>query len=123
MSAIVIGAGGSALGFVFVSYVKAKLKYDDSLDVFGVHGMAGIWGAIATGIFASKDIGGTDGLIHGNYGQVGVQALSVLVAVLFAAVGTFVLYKICDYIVGMRVDSREENIGLDLTSTTKPAIP
>ena len=115
MSAIVIGAGGSALGFVFVSYVKAKLKYDDSLDVFGVHGMAGIWGAIATGIFASKDIGGTDGLIHGNYGQVGVQALSVLVAVLFAAVGTFVLYKICDYIVGMRVDSREENIGLDLT--------
>ncbi|HPS57002.1 MAG TPA: ammonium transporter [Spirochaetota bacterium] len=115
MSSIAIGAGGSMLGFIFVSYIKPRFGYDDSLDVFGVHGMAGIWGAIATGIFASKAIGGTDGLIHGNAGQVGVQAIGVLVAVVFAAAGTFVLYKVCDFFVGMRVDSREENIGLDLT--------
>lgn len=115
MSAIAIGSGGSLLGFIFVSYVKKKFGYDDSLDVFGVHGVAGIWGAIATGIFAVKEVGGTDGLIHGNPAQVGIQALSVLVAILFAAAGTSVLYRVCDFLVGMRVDSREENIGLDLT--------
>lgn len=115
MSSIIIGAGGSIIGFILVSYVKPKLGYDDSLDVFGIHGMSGVWGALATGIFSSKSIGGTDGLIHGNPKQVAVQALSVLVAVVFAAAGTFIIYKICDFFIGMRVDSREENIGLDLT--------
>jgi len=115
MASIAIGAGGSILGFIFVSYVKKKFGYDDSLDVFGVHGIAGIWGALATGLFASKEIGGTDGLFYGNPHQLWVQFLTVIVAVGFSAVGTFVLYKICDLIVGMRVEARDENIGLDLT--------
>ncbi|MCP4131824.1 MAG: ammonium transporter [bacterium] len=115
MAAIVIGIGGSVFGFIFVTYVKEKFGYDDSLDVFGVHGVAGIFGAIATGIFADKAIGGTDGLLNGNAGQLGVQALTVLVAIVFAGVGTFIIFKVVDALVGMRVDSREENIGLDLT--------
>lgn len=77
--------------------------------------MAGIWGAIATGLFASKNIGGTDGLFYGNPSQLIVQALSVVVAIIFSAAGTFILYKICDFLIGMRVESRDEKIGLDLT--------
>lgn len=115
MASIFVGAGGSVLGFIFVTYVKKKFGYDDTLDVFGVHGMAGIWGAIATGIFAAKEIGGTDGLLYGNPGQVFVQAISVAVAIVLSAVGTFVLYKISDILIGMRVESRDEKIGLDLT--------
>ena len=115
MASIAIGAGGSVLGFVFVSYVKPKFGYDDSLDVFGVHGMAGVWGALATGIFAVKEIGGTDGLLAGNPHQLWVQFITVVVAVVFSAAGTVILYKICDFLVGMRVERRDENIGLDLT--------
>ncbi|HOP63315.1 MAG TPA: ammonium transporter [Spirochaetota bacterium] len=115
MASIIIGGGGSALGFVFVTYVKNKFGYDDTLDVFGVHGMAGIWGALATGLFAAKDIGGTDGLFYGNQSQLTVQAISVVVAVLFSAVGTYIIYKISDALIGMRVEDREEKIGLDLT--------
>jgi len=115
MAAIIIGAGGSILGFIFVSYVKKKFGYDDSLDVFGVHGIAGIWGALATGIFASKTIGGTDGLLYGNPYQLWVQFVTVIVAIAVSAIGTFILYKISDFILGMRVDARDEYIGLDLT--------
>ena len=115
IASIIIGAGGSLLGFIFVTYVKKTFGYDDSLDVFGVHGMAGIWGALATGIFAAKEIGGVDGLLHGNPKQVAVQAVSVAVAIVFSAAGTFVLYKISDMLIGMRVESRDERIGLDLT--------
>ncbi len=115
MASIIIGAGGSLFGFIFVSYVKRKLGYDDSLDVFGVHGVAGIWGALATGIFASKEIGGTDGLLYGNPHQLWIQLVTVAVAIVIAGVGTFILYKISDLLVGMRVDLRDENIGLDLT--------
>lgn len=115
MASIIIGFGGSIFGFIFVSYVKKKFGYDDSLDVFGVHGIAGIWGALATGIFACKEIGGTDGLLYGNPYQLWIQFITVVVAIAIAAVGTFVLYKISDLIVGMRVDVRDENIGLDLT--------
>ncbi len=115
MASIAIGAGGSLLGFIFVTYVKKKCGYDDTLDVFGVHGMAGIWGALATGLFAVKEIGGTDGLFNGNPSQLPVQALSVAVAVVFAAAGTFILFKITDFLIGMRVESRDEKIGLDLS--------
>jgi Amt family ammonium transporter len=115
MSAIVIGALGTGFGFIFVVFIKKKFGYDDSLDVFGVHGVAGIVGALATGVFADKAIGGTDGLIHGNAHQLLVQATAVGVAIIFSAVGTFVLYRLIDLFIGMRVCSRDEYIGLDLT--------
>jgi len=117
LPAIFIGASGSIVGFVFVTKVKSRLKYDDSLDVFGVHGMAGITGAIMTGIFATKAINpaGADGLLYGNPSQLLVQSLAVLVAVVFAAVGTVILFKIVDVTVGLRVARKDEHIGLDLT--------
>ncbi len=115
MSAIIIGIGGSIFGFIFVMYVKEKFGYDDSLDVFGVHGIAGIFGALATGIFASKSIGGTDGLLHGNPKLLWIQFMSVVIAIVFSAVGTFILFKIVDKLLGLRVEKRDENIGLDLT--------
>lgn len=115
MASIVIGAGGSLFGFIFVTYVKEKFGYDDSLDVFGVHGVAGIFGALATGIFADQAIGGVDGLIYGNPGQLLVQLITVVVAIVFSAAGTFVLFKVTELLFGLRVTKREENIGLDLT--------
>jgi ammonium transporter, Amt family len=117
MASIAIGAGGSLIGFIFVTKVKEKFGYDDSLDVFGVHGMCGIFGAIATGLFATKGIndGGADGLFYGNASQLWVQLLTVGVAIVFSAAGTFIIYKIVDKLVGLRVEKRDENIGLDLT--------
>jgi len=117
LSSIAIGGGGSLIGYLFVDKIKGKFGYDDSLDVFGVHGMAGIWGAIATGIFSSKSINkdGANGLIYGETSQLVVQILTILVVVAVSAIGTYILYKIVDKITGMRVDERSEYIGLDLT--------
>ncbi|MBN2403292.1 MAG: ammonium transporter [Spirochaetes bacterium] len=116
-ASIIIGACGSIFGFIFVSKVKPKFGYDDSLDVFGVHGIAGITGAILTGLFATREInpGAADGLFYGNPKQLFVQAITVAVAVIFSAIGTFIIFKIVDSIIGMRVDSKDEYIGLDLT--------
>jgi ammonium transporter, Amt family len=116
MSSIIIGAGASCVGFFFVTKVKPAFKYDDSLDVFGVHGMCGIWGALATGIFASKLINPAgSGLVDGNAIQVWIQIKTILVTIGYSAVGTAVLYFISDKLIGMRVTEREEHIGLDLT--------
>ena len=117
MAAIVIGACGSIFGFIFVTKIKAQFGYDDSLDVFGVHGIAGIVGALATGLFATKQInpGGANGLFYGNPKQFLIQGLAVAVAVVFSAVGTFIIFKVVDVVIGLRVDNDDEYIGLDLT--------
>jgi len=90
--------------------MKGKLGYDDSLDAFGVHGVGGTWGALATGIFAS--VGGT-GLLTGNPKQFLIQLLSVVVAAAYAFIGTFVIVKILDLVFGFRVTEEEETVGLD----------
>jgi ammonium transporter, Amt family len=116
MSSVFIGAGASIVGFFFVTKVKPFFKYDDALDVFGVHGMCGVWGAIATGIFATKAVNEAgSGLVDGNAVQVWIQVKAVLLTVGISGFGTMILYYICDKLVGMRVTTREENIGLDLT--------
>jgi Amt family ammonium transporter len=116
MSSIAIGAGASVIGFLFVTKVKPFFGYDDALDVFGIHGMCGVWGAIATGIFAAKAINPAgSGLIDGNPIQVWIQAKAVLTTIVYSGIGTAVLYFLVNKIVGMRVTVREENIGLDLT--------
>jgi Amt family ammonium transporter len=117
LAAIAIGAMASMAGFYFVTKVKKHFGYDDSLDVFGIHGVCGIVGALATGLFATKTINpdGADGLFYGNPGQFGIQALTVGVAIVYSAVGTYVLLKIVDKLIGIRVDRKDENIGLDLT--------
>lgn len=117
MSALAIGAMASVACFFFVTKVKAKFGYDDSLDVFGVHGVGGIVGALATGLFATKAINpaGNDGLFYGNAHLLWVQFITTFVAAGFSAVMTFIIYKLVDKTIGMRVEQREENIGLDLT--------
>jgi len=97
--------------------VKPRLGYDDALDAFGVHGIGGIWGALATGLFATKAINdaGGNGFFFGNAGQLGVQAAAVGATILYSGAGTFILYKVLDAIIGMRVSERDENVGLDLT--------
>jgi Amt family ammonium transporter len=115
--AIVIGLMVSVFCFTAVSVLKPKFGYDDSLDAFGVHCVGGIWGAIATGLFASKAVNpaGADGLFFGNPKQFFVQLLAVVVTIIFSAAGTFIIYKLVDMLVGMRVNEKEELIGLDLT--------
>jgi len=116
MGALIIGLAVSPICFFAVSFLKPKLGYDDSLDAFGVHAIGGIWGALATGIFANPTVNslGT-GLLHGNAKQLWIQFVAVLVTVVYTAVVTAILYKIVDVIVGMRVNQEDEVIGLDLS--------
>lgn len=116
-SSLAIGFVASFVCYFGVNYLKTKFKYDDTLDVFGIHGLGGIWGAIATGIFASKEINpaGNDGLIHGNANQVVIQLIDVLVAIVLAAVGTYILLKIVSLFVPLRVEKDQEEVGLDIS--------
>src|ERR1041384_5795988 len=97
--------------------LKSKWGYDDSLDVVGVHGVGGTWGAIATGLFASKLINpaGNDGLFFGNPHQLLVQVIAVLATWIFAAVGTMVILSILKAVMGLRVSEEDELMGLDLS--------
>ena len=112
-AAIVIGFITSFVSYFAIYYLKSKLGYDDALDVFGVHGLSGIWGAIATGIFASPAVGGVAGLIYGNPGQVTIQIISVIVTIIYAFTISFILGKIIDKTIGLRVDEKTEVEGLD----------
>jgi Amt family ammonium transporter len=116
MPSIVIGLGAGVFCYLAVLW-KARCGYDDALDVVGIHGIGGIWGALATGLFASKAINaaGADGLFYGNPAQFGIQALAVLISVTFAFVGTFILLKLVDGLMGLCVSEEEERMGLDLS--------
>src|SRR6267143_2046918 len=122
LAAIIIGGIGGALCFS-ACHLKSKLGYDDSLDVVGVHGVGGVWGALATGLFAWKAINGAgaDGLFHGNPGQRWTQLVAVLVTIALAAPMTFVILKIVDAVVGIRVSADDEASGLDLSQHSENA--
>ncbi len=115
--AIVIGIMVSVICFIAVSVIKPKLGYDDSLDAFGVHCVGGIWGALATGLFASKAINsaGANGLFFGNPRQFFVQLLAVGVTLGYTIIATLVIYKLVDWFVGVRAGEKEELVGLDLS--------
>jgi Amt family ammonium transporter len=115
LAAIAIGALGGIVCFSAVS-MRARTGVDDSLDVFGVHGIGGTLGALLTGVFATKTINpaGYDGLLHGNPRQLGIQALAVLVTWVYSAVVTFVLLKVLDAVMGLRVSEQGEDAGLDV---------
>lgn len=115
--AIWIGLGVSVICYVSVAIVKAKFGYDDSLDAFGVHGIGGVWGAIATGLWANKSVNaaGNNGLFYGNPELLWIQVKAVLITIIYSFVVTFILLKIVDAILGLRVESQEERLGLDLT--------
>lgn len=115
--AIFIGLLVSVFCYIAVSVIKPKLGYDDSLDAFGVHCIGGIWGALATGLFATKVINsaGNDGLFYGNPALFIIQLKTVAITIVYSAVVTFIIYKIVDMVIGVRVDDKEEAMGLDLT--------
>jgi len=117
LASILIGGIGGMLSFFGVTVVKQKLGYDDSLDAFGCHGIGGIWGGIATGIFASKAINsaGTNGLIYGNIKLVGIQLIAIVATVAYSAVMTFIILKIMGKFMSLRVTSEEEMEGLDVS--------
>ncbi|MDY4280172.1 MAG: ammonium transporter [[Pasteurella] mairii] len=106
-SALIIGVVTSAICFVIATKMKYWLKYDDTLDVFGIHGVGGIVGAVLTGVFVSSDISGTDTTLW-------IQIESVLITIAFSAIGSFILLKIIDKTIGLRVAYEEERQGLDL---------
>jgi ammonium transporter, Amt family len=123
LPAIVIGIFVSIFCFLMVAVVKPRLGYDDSLDAFGVHGIGGIWGALATGLFASKLVNpaGADGLFFGNPKQFLIQLAAVAVTMIYSFVATVILYKVVDWVVGMRVTEKDEIMGLDLTQHNESA--
>jgi Amt family ammonium transporter len=106
-----------------VTSVKRMFGYDDTLDAFGVHGAGGTLGALLTGVFATNVINNAQidgkvvplGLVDGNPGQILNQGIGVLIAISLAAVGTFVILKICDVLIGVRVGADAEEEGLDLS--------
>jgi len=112
--ALVLGAASGLACFWAVVHLKKALGYDDSLDCFGVHGVGGIVGAILTGVFAVKDIGGTAGLLEGNAGQVLIQLEGIAATIVYCAVVTFILLKIIGAVMGLRVDEEAEVEGLDI---------
>ncbi|MFA5099698.1 MAG: ammonium transporter [Candidatus Omnitrophota bacterium] len=115
--AVIIGLLVSVFCYIAVTVIKPALGYDDSLDAFGVHCVGGIWGALATGLFASKAINaaGADGLFFGNPQLFLVQLSTVGVTIAYSAIATFAIYKAVDVIIGVRVSEKEESMGLDLT--------
>jgi Amt family ammonium transporter len=112
MSAIIMGGVAGVLCFFAVTWLKPKLGYDDSLDVFGIHGVGGIWGALATGLFASV---GAKGAFFGNPGQFGIQVVGVVATIVLAVVATLIILAIVNAICGLRVSEPEEVEGLDLS--------
>ncbi|VUX45288.1 Ammonia channel [Candidatus Defluviicoccus seviourii] len=115
VGALFIGAAAGIACFWGAVWLKTTLKYDDSLDAFGVHGIGGIVGALLTGVFAVEAIGGTPGLLEGNSGQVWTQFVGIMATVVWCAVATFIILKVIDAIIGLRVDQEAEVTGLDLS--------
>lgn len=122
-SALLIGLVAAPVSYFGIKFVKAKLKYDDTLDAFGVHGIAGIWGAIATGIFATTSVNsaGKDGLLYGNSELLLHQAIGVATAIILGTAGTFILLKLVSVFTSLRVSKEDELMGLDISFHEEPA--
>ncbi len=112
--ALMIGLAAGVACFWAATSLKNRLGYDDSLDVFGVHGVGGIVGALLTGVFAVEAIGGTPGVLEGNPGQILIQLQGIAVTIAYCGVVSFVLLKIIDAVMGLRVDDETEVGGLDI---------
>ncbi|WP_149731135.1 ammonium transporter [Methanobrevibacter millerae] len=110
---LVIGIVASLISYFAVYNLKSKFGYDDALDVFGVHGLSGVWGLIATGLFASPAINGVAGLFYGNPHQLTVQIIAVVATMIYTFGASLIIAKALDMTMGLRVDDREEIAGLD----------
>lgn len=116
MGALALGVIGAVGAYYFVTVVKIKLGYDDSLDVFGIHGVAGILGALGTGVFTAPGLGGTGGADYAILAQTLVQAKAVVVTILWCGVISYLLFKLIDLTIGLRVTREDERQGLDISS-------
>jgi Amt family ammonium transporter len=123
MSSVAIGILASGFCYLAVTILKPKLGYDDSLDVFGIHGIGGMWGTIATGLFASLAIneGGSDGLLFGNIKLFLVQGLYMVVCIIYAVVMSWIIFKFVDALFRIRVEKQDELVGLDLSQHREAA--
>ena len=121
-ASILIGLGAGVLCYIGIQVTK-RLRVDDALDVFGVHGVGGTWGAIATGLFATVTVNSAakDGLIYGNPSLLGIQLVAVVAVIAYAATVTFAILKVIDLFVGLRVPEQEEVLGLDASQHREAA--
>jgi Amt family ammonium transporter len=125
-ASIIIGALVSPICYFMMSYVKHKIGYDDALDAFGCHGIGGIWGGIATGIFASTSVNGAlhgNGLIFGGFSLFGAQLISIIVTIAIATIGTLLCGLAVKLVMPLRVGEREERVGLDKSQHDEEAYP
>ncbi len=116
VGAIVLGLIASVICYYFVSVVKIRFGYDDSADVFGIHGIGGIVGAVGTGIFTSGSLGGIGDAEFSIVAQTWIQIQAVLITIVWCGVGSVILFKVTDLIVGLRPSKEDEQMGLDLAS-------
>jgi len=121
-AAIVIGLGAGTICYLGIQLTR-RLRVDDALDVFGVHGVGGAWGALATGLFASSAVNSAaaNGLINGNPAQLGIQAVAVAAVIAYAAIMTFVILKVINLFVALRVPEQDEVLGLDASQHREAA--
>ncbi len=122
-SSMVLGAVIGIASFLAIKLIKEKLKIDDVLDVSSVHGVSGIVGTLAVGILAFQSINpnGPNGMLAGNFSQIGIQAVGIGAAILLSFVGTFIILKIIDKTIGLRVKEIEEDVGLDISGHAERA--
>lgn len=123
VGALFVGMGSSLVAFFAVSVMKPKFGYDDSLDVFGVHGMAGIWGSIAAGLWATSAVPGNEinGLFYGNPLQAVIQIKAVLYTIVWSGIMSWIILKAVDKTVGLCATEHEERVGLDLSDHSETA--
>lgn len=121
--AIGVGVGAGVLCYPVVAFVKPRFNYDDSLDVFGVHGIGGIWGIIATGLYATTTVNSSaaNGLFYGNPVQLLIQCKAAAITIVFSFVASYILLKVVDWVMGLRVTDHEERVGLDLSEHREAA--
>ena len=114
-ASLIIGLVAGVIGYFSIATLKKRMGYDDSLDAFGVHGICGIWGALATGLFANPIVTeGAQGLFYGNPKQLWIQIISIVATALYTAIGTFIVIHVTRFITsGLRVEEENEIVGLD----------
>jgi Amt family ammonium transporter len=121
LGALAIGALAAPISYYAIKFIKGRNLVDESLDVFACHGLGGLWGALATGLFASAAVGGVDGLFYGNPGQFPAQLWAALLTIVVSFGVTFVLAKALNATMGLRVSDNEEQVGLDVSEHAERA--
>jgi len=121
LGAMAIGALAAPISYYAIKFIKGRNVVDESLDVFACHGLGGLWGALATGLFAASSVGGVDGLFYGNPGQFLAQLWAALLAIAVSFGVTFVLAKVLNATMGLRVSDSEELVGLDVSEHAERA--